>query len=79
MDILFNCSECGQHMVIDEAGAGLIVKCPKCARDVCVPTATEDGPSPSTKPAVFTQEEREKTVALKWTPPPGRPDEKPKK
>jgi hypothetical protein len=72
VDILFNCSECGQHLVIDEAGAGLVVKCPKCARDVSVPSAAE------AKPAVFTQDEREKTVALKWTPPSARTDEKPK-
>lgn len=78
MDILFSCSECGQHMVIDEAGAGLVVKCPKCARDVCVPSAAEGEPSPITKPAVFTREEREKTVALKWTPPSASTDEKPK-
>lgn len=37
MDISFYCTECGQHMVIDEAGAGVQVQCPKCKKDLVVP------------------------------------------
>jgi hypothetical protein len=37
MDIAFSCSKCGQHIVIDEAGAGMVIKCPDCATDVCIP------------------------------------------
>src|SRR5438093_1392995 len=30
MDITFHCGQCGQKIVIDEVGAGKVVKCPKC-------------------------------------------------
>ena len=32
MDITFNCTRCGQSIVIDEAGAGLAMQCPKCGQ-----------------------------------------------
>ena len=67
MDIRFSCSACGHHMVIDEAGAGMVVKCPECGRDVKVPKA------PVVKPAAEALPEKERTVALKWTPPPEKP------
>jgi DNA-directed RNA polymerase subunit RPC12/RpoP len=38
MDIEFDCSKCGQNIVIDAAGAGLTVQCPKCNRSVVVPS-----------------------------------------
>jgi len=60
MDITFSCPLCGQHMVIDEAGAGMVVPCPKCEQDVQVPGAVDSAP----------ETEKERTVALKWTPPP---------
>lgn len=37
MDISFNCQNCGQHLTIDESGAGMIVACPTCQRSVTVP------------------------------------------
>ena len=37
MDITFNCDKCGQQIVIDEAGAGQLVDCPKCAQHLTVP------------------------------------------
>ena len=37
MDISFYCFKCGQHIVIDEAGAGLQVPCPKCGESLQVP------------------------------------------
>jgi SPP1 gp7 family putative phage head morphogenesis protein len=37
MDIAFNCDKCGQHIVIDEAGAGMIVPCPTCGASLIVP------------------------------------------
>ena len=40
MDVSFNCDKCGQQIVIDEAGAGTTVKCPKCAASVGVPSKT---------------------------------------
>jgi len=37
MDISFYCFKCGQHILIDEAGAGLTVQCPNCSQGVVVP------------------------------------------
>lgn len=37
MDISFSCTKCGQHITIDEAGAGQLVDCPKCGIPVEVP------------------------------------------
>jgi uncharacterized repeat protein (TIGR03803 family) len=37
VDIALNCSKCGQHIVIDEAGAGLQVECPACGAALVVP------------------------------------------
>jgi DNA-directed RNA polymerase subunit RPC12/RpoP len=39
MDITFACKKCGQHIAIDEAGAGTSVNCPKCGIDLVVPQA----------------------------------------
>jgi hypothetical protein len=58
-------------MVIDEAGANLVIQCAKCAGDVLVPNAAESTPD-STSPMASTQrpdKEKESTVALAWTPP----------
>jgi len=38
MDIKFECRVCGQHIVIDEGGAGLTVQCPNCNGNCVVPT-----------------------------------------
>jgi predicted negative regulator of RcsB-dependent stress response/predicted RNA-binding Zn-ribbon protein involved in translation (DUF1610 family) len=37
MDITFTCGSCGQSIVIDEAGAGQLVDCPKCGATIEVP------------------------------------------
>jgi len=37
MDVSFDCDNCGQNIVIDAAGAGLTVQCPKCNQSVVVP------------------------------------------
>ena len=39
MDITFYCIRCGQRVVIEEAGAGLQVECPKCGQNLLVPKA----------------------------------------
>lgn len=54
-------------MVIDEAGAGMTVQCPKCGADAKVP-----------KPAIPAETVNERTVAIKWIPPGATPSE-PKK
>jgi hypothetical protein len=52
MDITFNCSNCGTHIVIDEAGAGMSVECPKCNKPLTVPPASRiDWPSVPTLPS----------------------------
>jgi predicted Zn finger-like uncharacterized protein len=48
MDISFNCNSCGTHILIDEAGAGMSVQCPKCNQPLTVPMASvTDSPSVS--------------------------------
>lgn len=47
MDITFNCDKCGQQMVIDEAGAGQLVDCPKCGTPLEVPYKSKPPPSPA--------------------------------
>jgi len=42
-DITFNCGWCGQHIVIDEAGAGLAIDCPKCGKSLTVPSQSAKG------------------------------------
>ena len=78
MDILFNCPECRQHVVIDAAGAGLLVNCPNCNREVRVPAPVNPQPNPAAKPADVPRPDKEKTVALKWTPPSASNYQKPK-
>lgn len=70
IDIYFFCGSCGQHMVIDEAGVGIVILCPRCARSVTVPTPSEPKSAPVSPPAAASQSEKEQTVALKWVPPP---------
>jgi len=36
-DILFDCPHCGKNMAIEPAGAGLMVPCAGCGKDVQVP------------------------------------------
>ncbi|HUJ71326.1 MAG TPA: hypothetical protein VLZ30_03725 [Verrucomicrobiae bacterium] len=70
MDICFSCPGCETHLVIDEAGAGLVIKCPECNCDLTVPQVAEKKSVPA--PAVPTSNshsDKEHTVAMKWTPP----------
>jgi hypothetical protein len=58
-------------MVIDEAGAGLVIQCTECGKDVRVPNPVEPKPSPGAAPANSSSADKERTVALKWVPPGG--------
>ena len=49
MDITFNCDKCGQSIVIDEAGAGQLVDCPKCGKPLEVPYKSKP-PVPTAPP-----------------------------
>jgi DNA-directed RNA polymerase subunit M/transcription elongation factor TFIIS len=71
MDISFGCPGCQQHMVIDEAGAGLLVPCPKCGQEIRVPSLVAN-------PTNVSRPDKERTVALKWTPPASSTGQKPK-
>jgi hypothetical protein len=49
MDISFNCSKCGQSMVIDEDAAGVTIDCPNCGEPSHVPSQSAvvaDEPEP---------------------------------
>lgn len=43
MDITFNCSNCGKHLVVDEAAAGITIDCPGCGKPVYVPSTPAQG------------------------------------
>jgi predicted RNA-binding Zn-ribbon protein involved in translation (DUF1610 family) len=43
-DMTFDCPECGKTLQVDESGAGRLVNCPECSKQICIPT-------PSTVPA----------------------------
>jgi uncharacterized protein YjbI with pentapeptide repeats len=47
MDISFSCDKCGQNMVVDEAGAGIIVPCPGCNQQLTIPSAQPAPPHTS--------------------------------
>jgi len=70
MDISFSCQACGQHLVIDAAGAGLVIECPNCGKDVNIPKLPDPQPNSESPPSPAPEEQKERTVALKWTPPP---------
>jgi DNA-directed RNA polymerase subunit M/transcription elongation factor TFIIS len=78
MDIAFGCPQCQQHVVIDEAGAGLLVACPKCGREIRVPSPDDPKSNPGAKPANVSKPDKERTVAMKWTPPSSTTRQKPK-
>lgn len=52
-DIQFNCPECGHSLAVDSAGAGMLVLCPECQKQITIPAAPPPTPSGSnTPPAV---------------------------
>jgi predicted RNA-binding Zn-ribbon protein involved in translation (DUF1610 family) len=79
MDILFNCQACGQGIVIDEAGVGLFIQCPKCNRSLIVPVPKSVEQSLDAKLTIDSGNIKKMTVAIQWTPPPtnidGQPEE----
>jgi type II secretory pathway pseudopilin PulG len=50
MDITFQCHQCGQSVVIDEAGAGQLVDCPKCGTPLEVPYKSQAATPTPAKP-----------------------------
>ena len=57
MDISFDCERCGQHIVIDEAGAGQTVQCPACGANLTVPLLTTEATAPALSAALPSQQE----------------------
>ncbi len=49
MPIRFRCAYCNQLMGIASRKAGTVVRCPKCAGEIIVPTP--EGPEPPSEPA----------------------------
>ena len=55
MDITFSCQKCGQHIAIDEAGAGQLIDCPNCGIPLEVPYKSQPTIKPATPaPAIAT-------------------------
>jgi len=50
MDIRFACDNCGQHLVVDEAAAGLTIQCSTCGTNLTVPEAHPASPTLSAAP-----------------------------
>ena len=46
-DILFNCPECGHSLAVDSAGAGMLVPCPECQKQITIPAASPPPHPPS--------------------------------
>lgn len=44
MDIAFDCPRCRQHLVVDDAGAGMSVPCPKCGKEITIPVISPSQP-----------------------------------
>jgi DNA-directed RNA polymerase subunit RPC12/RpoP len=40
VDIRFNCPRCGQHLSVEERGAGMLVNCPSCKGQIQIPLGT---------------------------------------
>src|SRR5438874_12586216 len=40
MDIRFNCPRCGQHLSVEEKGAGMTVNCRSCKEPIEIPRGT---------------------------------------
>ncbi len=55
MDIEFTCTRCDQSMVIDQAGAGMEVECPRCRQRLNVPDTARSPVSNASSPRVGTR------------------------
>ncbi len=74
MDVLFNCQACGQGIVIDEAGVGLFIQCPKCDQNLIVPVPKSVEQSLGAKLTIDSRNMKKMTAAIQWTPPPANTD-----
>ena len=44
-DINFNCPECSSPLSVDESGAGMVVACPQCSKDIQIPSIKSTAPA----------------------------------
>lgn len=42
-DMKFHCPECGGHLVVDERGVGLTVRCSHCLQSITIPNLNAQG------------------------------------
>jgi DNA-directed RNA polymerase subunit RPC12/RpoP len=42
-DIEFDCTKCGQHLVVEARGAGMKINCPKCGQELVIPLLGSSG------------------------------------
>jgi len=65
-DILFDCPFCGKNMAIEAAGAGLMIPCANCGKQVQVPIPDASTPEAPVvhvpRPAMAEGEEPEETI-----------------
>lgn len=69
-DILFDCPYCGKNMAIEAAGAGLMVPCANCGKQVQVPipdgrtpeAPVAEPPAPAPQPPALNTEDPEDTI-----------------
>lgn len=69
-DILFDCPYCGKNMAIEAAGAGLMVPCASCGKQVQVPipdgrtpeAPVAEPPAPALQPTALDTEDPEDTI-----------------
>jgi predicted RNA-binding Zn-ribbon protein involved in translation (DUF1610 family) len=45
-DITFNCPHCGQHLAVEQRGAGMAVNCPSCNEQIEIPGSAVPPPVP---------------------------------
>jgi hypothetical protein len=48
-DIRFNCPHCGQHLTVEERGAGTLVNCPTCSEQIEIPGSAAPPLPPSVR------------------------------
>ncbi len=62
-DTRFSCSSCGQSLVADRSGAGMLINCPQCAQPVQIPHDTDPVNDPRVRELISSWSDR--AAALK--------------
>src|ERR1043166_6640425 len=67
IDISFSCSNCGQPLVVERAGAGTFIDCPGCLKGIQIPTLAELDPHVDELLETWRNHERNSARELKRT------------